>query len=72
MLMKKVLLFLFVSFIGMKSWGQLFQQQFSTDLSSFSNSSVTTGTYANSSPSNAQFTALYSSGGLQFRLRLVN
>mgnify|MGYP000642450903 CR=1 FL=1 len=43
-------------------WGQLFQQQFGSALSSTSNTSLTTGTYFASSPTNAQFTGFTSSG----------
>ncbi|MCS7027195.1 MAG: T9SS type A sorting domain-containing protein [Bacteroidia bacterium] len=44
------------------AWGQLLVQDFSTNLASFSNSTVTTGTYASATPNNTQFTALASSG----------
>ncbi|MBS1642689.1 MAG: T9SS type A sorting domain-containing protein [Bacteroidetes bacterium] len=60
--MKKVLLFLFVSFIGMKSWGQLFQQQFTTTQSAITNTIQTSGTYTAASPTNGQFTGFNSTG----------
>lgn len=45
-----------------RSVGQLFQQQFGTALSAFSNSSLVNSTYINASPSSTQFTGINSSG----------
>ena len=40
----------------------MFQQQFNTNLASFSNTNSANATYINASPSNAQFTYLGSTG----------
>jgi hypothetical protein len=58
---KICLLLAYLCAVG-KTEAQLLVQDFSTTLGAFNNSTITTGTYANSSPSNAQFTALASSG----------
>lgn len=44
---KIIVLFFAMISIANLGWGQLFQQQFSTDLTAFSNSTLTTGIYAN-------------------------
>jgi hypothetical protein len=51
-----------ITFFSTSVFGQLFQQQFSTTLASANNTTITTGTYCNSSPSNTQFNTLSSSG----------
>jgi hypothetical protein len=60
---RTTVLLLFVLLGLNNSYGQLFQQQFATNLAAFSNSNSSNATYINTStPSNAQFTYLGSSG----------
>ncbi|MFN8308372.1 MAG: YDG domain-containing protein [Chitinophagales bacterium] len=48
--------------VALFSKAQLFQQQFGTAVSAFSNASMSSATYINASPSNSQFTSVTSTG----------
>ena len=57
-----ILLYLAIFGLSQKSFSQLYNQQFATTLAASSNSSITTGTYCNTTPSNSQLNFIGSNG----------